>query len=150
METSSRIGCYTLGVSIGVLSIIILATIAPVNGHGRMIEPPSRASAWRYGFSTPPNYNDHELFCGGFSRQWQKNNGKCGECGDAWDSPLPRPHEYGGKYGLGVVTRKYNPGSEFIIRIELTASHMGYFEFRVCPDPAGKQDCLDKYLLVGI
>ena len=20
---------------------------------------------WRYGFNTPPNYNDHELYCGG-------------------------------------------------------------------------------------
>lgn len=53
------------------------------NGHGRLIEPPSRSSAFRYGFATPPNYNDHELYCGGFARQ-QRNGGKCGECGDAW------------------------------------------------------------------
>lgn len=52
-------------------------------GHGRLIEPPSRSSAWRYGFQTPPNYNDHELYCGGFTRQ-QRNGGKCGECGDPW------------------------------------------------------------------
>lgn len=42
-------------------------------GHGRLIEPPSRASAWRYGFNTPANYNDHELFCGGFTKQYQGN-----------------------------------------------------------------------------
>ncbi len=42
---------------------------------------------WRYGFDTPPNYNDHELYCGGFSRQWRTNGGKCGICGDPWDSP---------------------------------------------------------------
>lgn len=48
------------------------------NGHGRLIEPPSRSSAFRYGFQTPPNYNDHELYCGGFARQ-QKNGGKCGK-----------------------------------------------------------------------
>lgn len=42
----------------------------------------------RYGFNTPPNYNDHELYCGGFTRQYQKNGGKCGICGDPWDSPL--------------------------------------------------------------
>ena len=42
----------------------------------------------RYGFDTPPNYNDHELYCGGFSRQWRTNGGKCGICGDPWDSPV--------------------------------------------------------------
>lgn len=58
-----------------------------VAGHGRLIEPPSRASAWRYGFDTPPDYNDHELFCGGFTRQYERNKGQCGVCGDAWDLP---------------------------------------------------------------
>lgn len=105
--------------------IILLTTVFDLcNGHGRLIEPPSRSSAFRYGFQTPPNYNDHELYCGGFARQ-QRNGGKCGECGDAWDMPEPRPNEHGGKYGQGVVVRRYNPGSEFIIRVELTASHMG-------------------------
>ena len=113
-----------------------------------MIEPPSRSSAWRYGFQTPPNYNDHELYCGGFQRQ-QMNGGKCGVCGDPYNAPEPRDNEYGGKYGLGVIVRKYNPGSEILIRIELTASHMGYFEFRVCPDKAADQDCLDKKVLVS-
>lgn len=61
--------------------------IVAVSGHGRLIEPPSRASMWRYGFDSPPNYNDHELYCGGFSRQWQTNKGKCGVCGDPWDMP---------------------------------------------------------------
>ena len=59
----------------------------PVESHGRLIEPPSRATMWRYGFNTPPNYNDHELYCGGYTRQWQSNGGKCGICGDAWDLP---------------------------------------------------------------
>lgn len=62
---------------------ILMHAIDVCNGHGRLIEPPSRSSAFRYGFQTPPNYNDHELYCGGFARQ-QKNGGKCGECGDAW------------------------------------------------------------------
>lgn len=77
------------------------------------------------------------------------NGGKCGVCGDPFNSPQPRDNEYGGKYGLGVIVRKYNPGSEVLLRIELTASHMGYFEFRVCPDKNADQDCLDKYVLVG-
>lgn len=69
-------------------SILVLPSLFQLaESHGRLIEPPSRASMWRYGFSTPPNYNDHELYCGGFTRQWQTNGGKCGICGDAWDLP---------------------------------------------------------------
>lgn len=112
----------------GALLMLLLMSAAslprPCHGHGRLIEPPSRASAWRYGFQTPPNYNDHELYCGGFQRQ-QRNGGKCGECGDAWDVPLPRPNEYGGRWGQGVVVRKYNPSADITLRVELTASHMG-------------------------
>ena len=36
------------------------------HGHGRMLNPPSRASMWRFGYGNPANYNDNELFCGGF------------------------------------------------------------------------------------
>lgn len=73
--------------------------------------------------------------------------GKCGECGDDYSLPMPRPHEFGGKYGQGVTVRKYNPGTLMTIRVELTASHMGYFEFRLCDDIYAKQKCLDKNLL---
>ncbi|XP_043064454.1 uncharacterized protein LOC108100432 isoform X2 [Drosophila ficusphila] len=117
------------------------------HGHGRLIEPPSRASAWRFGFQTKPDYNDHELYCGGFTRQWNRNGGKCGECGDAWDMPEPRPHEYGGQWGLGLIVRRYSPGAKITVRIELTASHMGYFEFRLCPNHTAKQLCLDQNIL---
>jgi hypothetical protein len=132
-----------------VLSTLLIAVIniEPANAHGRLIEPPSRASAWRYGFNTPANYNDHELFCGGFTKQHQTNKGKCGICGDDYSLPIPRPHEFGGKYGQGVIVRKYNPGSSFTIRVELTASHMGYFEFRVCDKVAADDECLDKHVL---
>lgn len=119
-----------------------------VNGHGRLIEPPSRASAWRFGFDTPHNYNDHELYCGGFTRQWNKNGGKCGVCGDAWDSPKPRPHELGGRFGKGVIVRRYAPRDVIVIKVELTANHQGFFEFRVCDDAKNtEQECLDKSVL---
>ncbi|XP_022196376.2 uncharacterized protein LOC111053758 [Nilaparvata lugens] len=137
--------------ALNTMVLVFVGLIALVSGHGRLIEPPSRASMWRYGFDTPPNYNDHELFCGGFSRMWSKNGGKCGVCGDPWDLPQPRPHEAGGKYGSGMITRKYKVSSQFIIRIELTANHRGYFEFRLCPNNNPKlmvsQQCLDKYVL---
>lgn len=63
----------------------------------------------------------------------------------------PRPHEAGGKYGQGIIVRKYRVGSVFTIRVELTANHRGHFEFRLCPNNAPKkvatQQCLDKYVL---
>ncbi|XP_070138792.1 uncharacterized protein [Drosophila bipectinata] len=130
-----------------ILLLEICCFILKCEGHGRLIEPPSRASAWRYGFSTLPDYNDHELYCGGFTRQWKQNGGKCGECGDAWDMPEPRPHENGGQWGRGLIVRRYLPGSKMIIRIELTASHMGFFEFRLCPTLSAKQDCFDQNVL---
>ena len=37
-----------------------------ISGHGRLMDPPARGTMWRLGFDTPPNYNDHQLFCGGF------------------------------------------------------------------------------------
>ncbi len=46
----------------------------------------------RYGFSTEKDYNDSELYCGGWSRQHQRNGGKCGVCGDAWDMPQVSSH----------------------------------------------------------
>lgn len=110
---------------IAVALILSSYMIDVCSGHGRLIEPPSRSSAFRFGFPTPPNYNDHELYCGGFERQHKKNGGRCGECGDAFDLPEPRPNEYGGKYGLGVIVKKYDPATVITVRIELTASHLG-------------------------
>jgi len=125
--------------------------ISEVKPHGRLIEPPSRSTMWRYGFNTPPNYNDHELYCGGYSRQWRTNGGKCGICGDPWDTKQPRPNEAGGMFGNGVIVRKYEMNQVIKIRVELTANHMGYFEFRICPNNALKkpasQMCLDKHIL---
>jgi len=37
-----------------------------VSGHGRLVEPPSRASMWRYGYATKPDFHDNQLWCGGF------------------------------------------------------------------------------------
>lgn len=71
---------------LGLTLIVSLLVVRRVSAHGRLTEPPSRASMWRYGFDTPHDYNDHECYCGGFTRQWQRNKGKCGICGDPWDS----------------------------------------------------------------
>jgi len=46
---------------------VLVSLISSAFGHGYLVQPPSRSTAWRYGYSTPPNYNDMELYCGGFA-----------------------------------------------------------------------------------
>lgn len=105
----------------------------------RMLDPPSRSSMWRLGFSTPPNYDDNGLYCGGFGvknsfvlAKWfinsfvvcceqvtynEKNKGRCGECGDEWSLPRPRPNDEGGMYGTGIIGRTYNRGAVFACKL---------------------------------
>lgn len=62
--------------------------------------------------------------------QYQRNGGKCGVCGDPWDGPWE--NEPGGKYALGIIVRKYGVGDVITVKVQLTASHKGYMEFRLC------------------
>ena len=53
----------------------------------------------RYGYNTPPDYEDNQGFCGGQTVQWSRNGGKCGLCGDAYHGH--REHEApGGKFRI--------------------------------------------------
>lgn len=104
-----------------------------VDGHGRLMDPPARNSMWRFGFPNPVNYNDNELFCGGYAVQWEQNNGSCGLCGDPYHVDKPRPHEAGGMFAKGIITRRYSVGQEIDIEVELTANHQGRFEMHLCP-----------------
>lgn len=36
-----------------------------------------KAKHLRFGYINPINYNDNEVFCGGVSHQFEKNNGRC-------------------------------------------------------------------------
>lgn len=134
------------------LNAYFLIKIILVNGHARLIDPPSRASAWRYNFDTPADYNDNQGWCGGRNYQLDIAYGKCGICGDPWFDD-PREHEApGGKYATGEIVATYTKGQMFKASIQVTANHNGFFEFKVCPnndvttDPT--QDCFDK--LVGL
>ena len=49
------------------LVVLIFIYLHQVLGHGRLMEPVSRASAWRKGFKNPADYNDNEGYCGGYS-----------------------------------------------------------------------------------
>lgn len=46
--------------------VLICGVINSVTGHGKLIDPPGRSTMWRYNFSTPVNYDDNQLFCGGY------------------------------------------------------------------------------------
>ena len=63
----------------------------------------------------------------------------------------PRPNEAGGKFGNGIITRKYKKNEIISIGVDLTANHMGYFEFRICPNNNVKKvaspRCFERYLL---
>jgi hypothetical protein len=39
--------------------------MASIHGHARLRKPPSRASMWRDGYNTPPDWTDNEGYCGG-------------------------------------------------------------------------------------
>ncbi|XP_053383503.1 uncharacterized protein LOC123541518 [Mercenaria mercenaria] len=130
-------------------SLLLLSLATVVLGHGRLINPPSRSTAYRYGFNTPVNDMDHQLNCGGSWNQWGINNGRCGVCGDPYQGP--RENEAGGKYATGTIVRNYKEGQQINVEIEISAPHAGWSEFRLCPNndvhKVVTQQCLDQYLL---
>ncbi|XP_048745740.2 uncharacterized protein LOC125658507 [Ostrea edulis] len=105
---------------------------------------------WLFGYNTPPNYQHMEMFCGGFPIHWWINDGKCGVCGDPFDASRENEPPRG-KYARGIITQTYPAGSIITAIVHVTASHKGYFEFRLCPHNDPKvtvtQDCLDRNLL---
>ena len=149
--------------------ILVFSLIEIIAGHGRLMEPPARNSMWRFGYGTPINYSDNEVFCGGvgskyfkitkdshaknyhFSVQFKKNDGKCGVCGDDWSLERPRENENGGHFGTGTIARTYVQGQVIEVEVELTTNHWGWFEMKLCPvnDKLGLEDdkCMDKHPL---
>ncbi|ODM92262.1 hypothetical protein Ocin01_14420 [Orchesella cincta] len=126
---------------------IVSSFLLHIAGHGRLMEPPNRSSLWRFPefnqHSPTINYNDNELFCGGFTAQHGFNGGKCGLCGDNYNDTRPRDNEHNGKFGKGIISRNYTQGRTLL-------PHLGYFEFRLCKleDSQTETDgCFDQYLL---
>lgn len=52
--------------------------------------------------------------------QWEQNSGKCGVCGDAYNLNSPRPHEAGGDYGKGIISRRYSAGQVIQDKLNIT------------------------------
>lgn len=48
-----------------VLVVLALAYFERVVGHGMMLEPPNRASLWRFYPEALADYDDNGFFCGG-------------------------------------------------------------------------------------
>ncbi|CAG2248251.1 unnamed protein product [Mytilus edulis] len=82
-------------------------------------------------------------------KQWTLNKGKCGLCGDPWDGT--RENEAGGKYATGTIAGNYSAGNTMEVKLEITASHKGFHEFRICPvnSPSVRatQSCFDAHIL---
>ncbi|XP_067659103.1 uncharacterized protein [Haliotis asinina] len=133
------------------LVTLLLACLPDVSlGNGLLDDPPMRSTLWRKGYNAPINYNDHTLNCGGFYRQHEVNDGKCGVCGDPWDSQ--RDNEAGGRFAKEIIiTRHYTSGSDVKMVVEMFAPRWGYFELRLCPVTDSTlpvtQECLDQHPL---
>ncbi|XP_075980704.1 uncharacterized protein LOC142979580 [Anticarsia gemmatalis] len=132
--------------------LTLACVVAYVQAHGRLMDPPNRGSLWRFDHKyakSPANYDDDGMNCGGFYHQWSVNGGKCGICGDPYDQARPRQHELGGKYGLGYIVADYEAGQLISTNVYLSASHLGFWELRICPEPEDQtQECFDNgYLL---
>lgn len=48
------------------LLIGVIVCIEYVLGHGMVLNPASRSSRWRFNSSAPVNWDDNQLYCGGF------------------------------------------------------------------------------------
>jgi hypothetical protein len=96
-----------------IVLFLTITNISQLNAHGRLMNPPSRSSVWRFkefsSYNPPPNYNDMELSCGG---QHQPTNpgDLCGLCGDPISQSKPRDNEFRGFYYKGIITGKYTSG----------------------------------------
>lgn len=119
-----------------------------VSGHGKMVDPPGRntvmntqrsaKSNWKQCNTGPINYSDKSNFCGGKQTQ-EDNDGKCSACGDDWAKEYPREHDYSGMFAQEITpVRAYLQGQTITVKVLITASHQGYFEFRLCPKLEGE------------
>ncbi|KAF0700643.1 Aste57867_8821 [Aphanomyces stellatus] len=109
-----------------------------VEGHGRLIVPPHRGYMGRlpqFSKLVPIDYDDNGLNAGGVG---ETKKGTHGICGDPYTQTSPRDHENGGMYGrfgqhgAQVVGGCFAPGATMNLQVQVTANHMGHFNFQLC------------------
>lgn len=131
-----------------ILSVVLtLALLSQGRGHMSMEEPPARNVMWRTGFNhLPAHADDDYLIC-----HEKDARSKCPPCGDSADTPPPHPHEGGGQWATGIISRTYTMGQVINVKVNVTRSHGGPIEFKLCPHDNPKipvdQHCLDQYPL---
>jgi len=50
-----------------IVALVVLLMAIGTHQHGHLMDPVNRSSMWRRGYNTPVNWNDNEVFCGGFA-----------------------------------------------------------------------------------
>jgi len=107
-----------------------------VNGHGALWDPPMRGSSWRFGFNTPPSYNDLGYNCGNY----KFDEDKCPACG------FPELSCPSGEFCKNIIVKTYKAGATIPVMIHMGANHGGVFQFRLCSSSNGDAswDCLEK------
>ena len=54
--------------------LMLILQVFESDAHGRLLVPPARSSAWREDPARfPAYYDDAQMFCGGFQKQWGVN-----------------------------------------------------------------------------
>lgn len=133
--------------------LLVSSTLAAcAHAHGYLINPPNRGSAWREDpIKFPAYYQDNGLYCGDSSIMMNSvNQGRCGICGEVWSET--KRLEKGGDLYRGYIVRTYKNTDVIDITYQLTANHLGAFEFRLCnvdnmATGEATQECLDNLLL---
>ena len=100
------------------ICLVLLGLLNQVKPHGHLANPPARNVMWRNGYSVPASYSYNGLNCGGMYTQHSTNGGKCGICGDGFNSV--RKHEVGGPFASGIISRTYKAGAT--IDVDVTVS----------------------------
>lgn len=67
---------------------------------------------------------------------------------------MVKPHEApGGVFATGIIVRKYRQGQTISVKIQITAKHKGFYEFKLCPNNNVLQDptqaCFDRLKLTS-
>lgn len=54
------------GICLCLIALSFCSIIFEVKSHGMLIDPVGRSSRWRFNNSAPKNYDDDQVYCGGF------------------------------------------------------------------------------------
>ena len=132
--------------------VLILLQENHVSGHGRLTKPASRASAWRFGFNAPKDYDDVSTHCGHYKHFDKLTPPWCNICGGGGTvhgKGNAKKFLAPGRFATGTITGDYASGGTIKLKYFAKANHIGYFLVKLCDqvqsnhrDPP--QSCFDK------